>query len=221
MNAVRPADHHRMLVPQCLPFQDRNHLFQVVEDEVKRLGHLQGQRSVDNIRRGQPHMKESMLRTDRFYKRFEKGDHIVLRHLLDPGDALYIDRGLLPNASRCAARDLSSSFERCAGGQLDCEPNFVLTFQLPDGFHLGTGITVNHLFTTPSLLTPYPLTHLDAWFPSGTPSSRPDRECRSRTSMRHRRRNFSPIRWLRSPSPWPARHPSTAVHRHRPEGYYG
>ncbi len=28
-----------------------------------------------------------MLRADRFYKRFEKGDHVVLRYLFDLGDA--------------------------------------------------------------------------------------------------------------------------------------
>jgi len=37
------------------------------------------------------------------------------------------------------ARDLSGSFERRAGGQLDCEPDLVLAFQFPDGFHPGTG----------------------------------------------------------------------------------
>ena len=136
MHAVRTADHHRVLILQRLPLQDSDQLFEIAEDDVERLGHLHGQRGVHNIRRGQPHVEKSMLRADRFHKRFEKGDHVVLRHLLDPG--------FLPDTCRCAARNLSGSLERRAGGQLDCKPDFVLTFQFPDGFHLETGISIYH-----------------------------------------------------------------------------
>src|SRR4029077_16001443 len=302
-------------------------LFKIDEDEVERLGHLHGQRGVHNIRRGQPHVEEPMLRPYRFRERFEKGDHVVLRHLLDSGDTLYINPGFLPNTSRGTARDLSGSFERLAGGQLDCEPDLVLAFQFPDGFHLGTGVAINHLFSVSRMLKmsasgvlaslprtvkqgsvsklrpclgygaslgeeavlagsggagevaarvgrvrslaflsilcsvplssqtcrpvkirrshrvfPQPvrreglgvrggrgssvfiriisphvprLTPHVFWRPASIPCSRPDPECRSRTSTRRRRRNSSPIRWPRSPSPWPARHPSTAVHKRR------
>ncbi len=64
MNAVRPANHHRMLVLQRLPFQDGNQFFKIVEDEIKRLGHLHGQGGVHDIRRGQPHVEKPMLRPD-------------------------------------------------------------------------------------------------------------------------------------------------------------
>src|SRR6266852_9531365 len=93
-----------------------------------------------------------MICADRFHERFEKGDHVVLRHLLDSGDALHIDGGFLLNTSRGTARDLSGSFERRAGGQLDCEPDLVLAFQFPDGFHLGTGVAINHLFSVSRML---------------------------------------------------------------------
>src|SRR5712691_575608 len=76
----------------------------------------------------------------------------MFRHLFDPGDALHIDCGFLPNTSRGAARDLSGSLERRTGGQLDCEPDLVLAFQFPDGFHLGPGVAIDHLFSVSRML---------------------------------------------------------------------
>src|SRR5262245_33030336 len=97
-------------------------------------------------------MEKPMLGADRLHERFEKGDHVVLGHLFDPGDPFQIDRRLSSNTSRGTAWNLSGAFERRAGGQLDCEPDLVLTLQFPDGFHLGTGIALDH-FITP--LRPY------------------------------------------------------------------
>src|SRR5262245_21194783 len=164
MNAVRAAHHHSMLVLQRLPLQDGNQLFKIVENEVERLGHLHSQSGVHNIRRGESHVKKPMLRSNRFHKRFEKGDHVVLRHLLDSGNALHVDDGLLPNTGRRATRNPSGSLECLAGGQLDREPDLILTFQFPDGFHRGTGISIDHgipewarSFSSLFTLAPHPL----------------------------------------------------------------
>src|SRR6185295_2649745 len=165
-------------------------------------------------------MEKPMLRADRLGERFEKGDHIVLGHLFDPGDSFHIDRRLLPNTGRGPARNLSGSLECCAGSQFDCKPDLVLTFQFPDGLHLGTGIAVDHLVTP---LTPYPspLTRLSVFLPAEAQSPTPYPKCHSRTSMHRHPRNSSPTLSLHSLSPWPARRPSTAVHTCRLSGCCG
>jgi hypothetical protein len=68
MDAVRAADHHRVLVLQRLPLQDDDQLLKIVLYEIERLGHLHGQGGIHNIRRSQPHVEIPMLRPDRFHK---------------------------------------------------------------------------------------------------------------------------------------------------------
>ena len=48
-----------------------------------------------------------------------------------------IDRGLLPDSRRCAARDLPGPFERRAGLQFDLQPDLVLMFQSQMAFIWG------------------------------------------------------------------------------------
>ncbi len=50
VNAVRAPDHHGVLVPERLLLQHRNESFHALQNQIERLGHLHGERGIDDIR---------------------------------------------------------------------------------------------------------------------------------------------------------------------------
>src|SRR5690242_343065 len=89
-----------------------------------------------------------MLRSDRIHERFKEGDHIVLCDFFDLRDPSDVDLGLVANFRRRPARRLACTFERRTGLQLHFKPGLVLMLEIPDGFHPGTGIPIDHPFAS-------------------------------------------------------------------------
>jgi hypothetical protein len=50
MDAVRAADHDLRLVPKSLALQHGQESVDSFENQVQRLGHLDGQRGIDDVR---------------------------------------------------------------------------------------------------------------------------------------------------------------------------
>src|SRR5512143_461284 len=103
-------------------------------------------------------MQKPVLRPHRVHERFEERDHIMLRDFLDFGNPAHVDFRLLSDLCRGPARSLAGPLERRTGLQLDFEPDLILTLEIPDGFHLRSGIPFDHLLIAPLTPSALPLT---------------------------------------------------------------
>src|SRR5689334_5503267 len=89
-----------------------------------------------------------MLWSNRIHERLKEGDHIVLCDLFDLSDPSDVDFGLVANLRRRPARRLACTLEGRTGLQLDFKPDLVLMLEIPDGFHTGPGIPIDHPFAS-------------------------------------------------------------------------
>ena len=88
MHAVRAPDHRRaaMLLGADAGSTSRSRSMSA-SDEIARLAHLQRQRRVDDVGRGQAEVQPARARADVLGDVGGEGDQVVLRHLLDLVDA--------------------------------------------------------------------------------------------------------------------------------------
>ncbi len=145
VNAVRAPDHNGVAMLQRPFLQHVEQRIQILQNEVQRLGHLDGQGGIHDVGRGQTHMEKSRIRSRGIRERFQKGDDVVLGDLLDLRDPFRIDPRGAAEAGGDAARHLTGAFQRFAGPQLDFQPDLVLVREIPDGLHARQSVAVNHL----------------------------------------------------------------------------
>jgi hypothetical protein len=103
---------------------------------------------VEHIRRGHALMHEARLGTDDFGEVREERDDVVLGLALDRIDACDVESGvprLLPDREGGFLGDDAKLGHRIGGVRLDLEPDAKAGLGVPDGNHLGAGITRDHV----------------------------------------------------------------------------
>ena len=75
---------------------------------------------------------------------FQKRDDIMVGAPLDLLNLSHFKARLGPNLTGILKRNQPRSGHRLAGGDLNFEPNFVLTLFGPNGAHFRKGVAVNH-----------------------------------------------------------------------------
>jgi hypothetical protein len=80
MNPMRPPDHHGVAMFHRAALERFSETIDAFANETHRLLHLDSQRRVDNVGRGQSHVEEPMFRTYIVGQRLKKGDHVVFRY---------------------------------------------------------------------------------------------------------------------------------------------
>ena len=144
MDAMGPAHHHRLLVPECLLFDDSLEGSKVADDHVEGFFEKQGEGRVDDIIGGQSEMDIVGVFADVLSYGLEEGDDIVFDHpldFLDPGkrkSRLFLD----PLKSR--PRDPADFGPGLANGQLDVQPSAVPVIIGPNSAHRGAGVSFDH-----------------------------------------------------------------------------
>src|SRR6267142_970915 len=76
---------------------------------------------------------------------FEKSDDVVVRPLFNFGNLIDLELPFLANDRCVFLRNQTQPRHRFAGGGFDFQPDLKFAFVRPDGAHLRSGITVNHL----------------------------------------------------------------------------
>ena len=118
-----------------------------VEDEQAGLASLQGERRVEHVGRGQAEVEPAPVVPELFGDGIHERGEVVVRPLLDLGDALRCRRSRpLADARDRVGRnrpDLAPAFER---GQLDLEPAGEPALVRPDLLHGRAGVARDHRF---------------------------------------------------------------------------
>ena len=144
MDAVAAADGRRVLVLDRAALQGGQQRVEIGQQQVGRLGHLDGQRRVEHVRRGHALVDEAGVRTDIFGQVGQEGDDVVLGLALDLIDPVDVELALLPDGLGGGARDHSQFGLGIAGMGLDLEPDAELVFRFPDTGHFRAAIARNH-----------------------------------------------------------------------------
>ena len=145
MDAVRAARHHGLAVLLGPRHHGGERPVDAVEDQGSRLAHLERRRRVEHVGGRQPVVEPASDRPQVLGDRVDEGREVVLRALLDLGDALGRRRnGALAHLGRGIGgdgADLGPSLER---GQLDLEQAREPALLRPDALHVRAGIAGDH-----------------------------------------------------------------------------
>ena len=114
------------------------------QDLVGRLDHLQRQRRVDDVGRGQAEVQPARARPDVFRDVGGEGDQVVLGGLLDLVDAGDVEVALGADVPRRLARHEAGLGHHLGGDGLDFEPGFEAAAVAPDATHFGRGVAGDH-----------------------------------------------------------------------------
>ena len=152
MDAMAAADGQRMLVFKGPFLQGGEHVVEVGQQQIRRLGQLHREAGVEHVRGGEPLMDEAAFRPDALGEPGQEGDHVVPGLALDLVDPLDVRRAdgrqfgvaALANHRSRLGRDGADRRHRLAGEGLDFKPDPVAVFGRPDGGGLGAGIAGDH-----------------------------------------------------------------------------
>ena len=145
VDAVSSSDHHGGAMLLRAASDGRKCALEPVEDEQACLASLQGERRVEHVGRGQAEVEPAPVVPELFGDGIHERGEVVVRPLLDLGDALGCRRSRpLADARDRVGRnrlDLGPAFE---GGQLDLEPAGELALVRPDVLHGRAGVARDH-----------------------------------------------------------------------------
>ena len=150
MDAVRAADHDRVLEFVGAAVENCQQNLDIVEQNIRRLGQLHGKTSVQYIRTGHALVEVARLRPDMFGEVGQEGDDIVAGLLFDLVDAHRIENqfrgeiGAGANHFRHFGGDEAKLGHLFGGENFDLEPDAEAIFGLPQGGHFGATITKKH-----------------------------------------------------------------------------
>ena len=126
---------------ESLLLQRGKKVIQILNKDIGRLAQEKGQRGIQNVRRGQPHVNEAAVLADFFRHGGEKGNDIVLGRLFDLIDPVNIKSCLLLDIFQGGLGDFPPFSHSLAGQNLDIQPLLVPVFRAPDGGHLFSRIS--------------------------------------------------------------------------------
>jgi len=144
VHAVRPPDHRGVPVLFGARADGRGERLEVLQDEVARLAHLEGERRVDDVRGGQPEVQPPPRLAHALGHRRRERNHVVLCRLLERLDAGDVERGLLADRPRRLRRDDADFGHRLGRGDFYGEPGLVAPLVAPDGPHVRVRIAGDH-----------------------------------------------------------------------------
>jgi len=116
----------------------------VVQQDRRRVFHLDGQRRIQYVARRHALMDETRVGPDVFGQIGQKGQNVVARFPLDPVDAGQVPFALFPDVFRGLRRNDAETGLSVAGMRLNLEPYAESVFRLPNSRHFGAGITRDH-----------------------------------------------------------------------------
>jgi hypothetical protein len=147
MDAVRAADREREPVLLC-PHGDRlERSIDSPQDDLARGAHLERERRVDDVRRGEPVVEPAPGGPKLSRDRVDEGGQVVMCLLLDlghPGGRR--NAGLGADLASGLSRDDSDLRPGCERGELDLEPALELALVRPDPGHLRSRVARDHSF---------------------------------------------------------------------------
>ena len=144
VDAVRAADHRRVLVAQG-PLAHRFHqVDEVRAHEVARVAHQDGERRVHHVRRGEPVVQPAPLGPHVLGHARDEGDDVVLDLLLDLLDARDVEAGPGLDRGQGLPRHHAALDEDLGGGDLHLEPGGEAVLVGPQAGHLGTRVARDH-----------------------------------------------------------------------------
>ena len=144
MDAVGPADHQGLLVPEGLFFQDGQQLVDVGQEDVRGLFQKHGQGGVEDVRGREPHVDETGIGPYEFRHAGEEGDYVVLDGPLDLVDAVDVETRLLLDRPERLSGDVPLLRQSLTGEDLDVQPLLESVLRAPDGLHFLARISRDH-----------------------------------------------------------------------------
>ena len=144
VHAVRAADHRRAAMLERAIANGPGERLQVFQDDVARLAHLQGLRSIDDVRRGHPEVKPACRRPDVLGHRGRERDHVVLGGTLDVLDPRNVEPTPLADVPGGRGRHDAGVRHRVRCRSLDPQPQLVAALVAPDAAHLRVGVSRYH-----------------------------------------------------------------------------
>ena len=158
VHAVRAADHRRAAVFQGPGAHGRPQLVEALQHQVARVLHLERQRRVEHVRRGEAEVQPPRLGADMLGDGRREGDDVVPGDLLDGLDPRDVEGAPLADGARSLDRDDALLGHGLGGGDLDFEPGRVAVLVAPDPAHLRVRVSRNHDATCrsrPAKATPF------------------------------------------------------------------
>ena len=144
MDAVAAADHRGELVLFGADGDRLAEFVQILEQDVGRLDHLDREGRIEQIGGGESAMDPAGRFPDMRGDLLEKGDHVVVRALLDLPDILDIELAVLADRLGILLGNDPEFCHALAGKGLDLKPDFQFTLLRPNGAHLGAAVAFNH-----------------------------------------------------------------------------
>ncbi len=156
MDAVAAPDGQGVLVFEGTRLQRRQHVIEVVQEQIGGLRQLHRQARVQHIGRCHALMQEAAVRSDGFRKPGQERDDVVARFAFDGVDTRDIFRsdGRDPGAAALAdgpggvMGNIAQARHGFGGQRLDLEPDAVAVFGCPDGGHPGAGVAGDHRYAS-------------------------------------------------------------------------
>jgi hypothetical protein len=149
VHAVRPSDHHGVPVRQRQALHDREQALEAREQQIGRAAQLKRERGVEHVRRRHAEVHPAPGRPDRGADVLDERGDVVLRHLLELGDAPRIEGRALAHGAGVVLGDPPEARPRLDGEDLDLEPVGQPRLVGPHGGHLGQRVPGDHARPSP------------------------------------------------------------------------
>ena len=144
MDAVGPPGHERPGVLPGQPDGDADQPVELLEEEARRLPHLQRQAGVEDVGRRHPVVQVPGGRADAARHVVEEGGDIVAGPALDLRDPLGVEGSFGFDHVEVGLRDLTRQRPRLGRQDLDAQPVGEPGLLAPDGPHPRPGIPLDH-----------------------------------------------------------------------------
>ena len=147
VDAVRAADGDGVLVLIGATLDGGQKCVDRLKQDIGRLGELDGETGIENVRRRHPLMDETGLVAHMLGQIGEKRDDVMLGFALDLVDAVDVEghgTTLFPDGLCGLLGDDAEVGEGVAGMGLDLEPDAKLCFGRPDRDHFRAGVARYH-----------------------------------------------------------------------------
>ncbi len=144
MDTVGAADANVILMGIGLRLQRGQQRIHIGEQDIASLRQLHRQASIQHIRRCHALMYKARLIANIFGQVGEKGDHVMLCFAFNLVNAVNIEITTLPHRLGGSLGNNAQLRLRITGMGFNLEPDTEFALRVPDGGHLGAGITGDH-----------------------------------------------------------------------------